>query len=181
MENGDLPKIAQVAELLIELELYLSFSFSNHWTICVVSSCAGPQLHLWENKWRRARIVFYIKWPYLGRDEIAARTSPKWVAVLAFNTILSLFDWLLHIFCMCLFRLRALQMSFEWGNCSYFSIKSRGFAWSSFISSLVTQDLAAKSLGVCSHSLLLFVLGRLVSAAKRRNLSSMFSSWVVVN
>lgn len=94
MENGDLPKIAQVAEPLIELELYLSFPFSNHWTICVVSSCAGPQLHLWENKWRGARIVFYIKWPNFGRDEVAARTSPKWIAVLAFNTILSLF-WLI--------------------------------------------------------------------------------------
>lgn len=103
MENGDLPKIAQVAEPLIELELYLSFPFSNHWTVCVGSSCAGPQLHLWENKWRRARIVFYIKWPNLGRDEIAARTGPKWIAVLAFNTILSLFLIDYCIFSACAF------------------------------------------------------------------------------
>lgn len=94
MENGDLPKIAQVPEPLIELELYLSFPFSNHWAVCVVSSCAGPQLHLWENKWRKARIVFYIAWANLRRDKTAARTGPKWIAVLAFSTILSLF-WLI--------------------------------------------------------------------------------------
>lgn len=120
MENGDLPKIAQVAEPLIELELYLSFPFSSHSTVCVGSSCTGPQLRLWRNKWRRARIVFYIKWPNLGRDEIVAQIGPKWVTVLAFNSISSFFfDWLLHIFCFCLFRVRALQMSFERGSCQW--------------------------------------------------------------
>ena len=127
---------------------------------------------------RRARIVFCIKWPNLGRDEIAARTGPKWIAVLAFNTILSLFWLIIAYFVYVPFQTEGLADEFWVSNCSYFSVKSRGFAWSSFISSLVTQDLAAKSLGVCSHSLLLFVLGRLV---RRSPSSSMFSSWVVVS
>lgn len=100
---------------------------------------AQDQLHLWENKWRRARIVFYIKWPNLGRDEIAARTGPKWIAVFAFNTILSLFfDWLLHIFCLCLFRVRALQMSFARGSCLW---SPEALPKAALSAALVTRDL----------------------------------------
>lgn len=85
----------------------------------------------------RARIAFYIKWPHLRGDEIAAGTGPKWIAVLARGTVLSLFWLIITYFLRVPFQ---TKMSLERGDCSCFGVKSRGFARSGFISSLATRS-----------------------------------------